>query len=48
MIPYDKTPFRQPTQNGGYNEDEDEMEDPYRNVRFWKIIDFFRWFYFTK
>jgi len=22
--------------------------DPYRNFRFWKIIDFFRWLWFTR
>lgn len=34
------------TQVGGYYDDDDE--DPYRNIRFWKIIDFFRGFWFTR
>lgn len=25
-----------------------DMEDPYRNVRFWKIVDFFRNFWLTR
>ena len=32
-------------QVGGYY---DNDEDPYRNIRFWKVIDFLRGFWFTR
>lgn len=32
-------------QVGGYYDDD---EDPYGNIRFWKVIDFLRSFWFTR